>query len=143
MAGYEIELRTVPGDGSERAAPYNLRIEQRRLGPVELRLGTLSGGHALHFALAMCVLNNLGREAKERGIRLENAVVVADGGFNEEGTRSTGIEFRIELQGDATAEQLQQLAKLAADDSTIVESLRHPTTVTFGGARVTSTIAQH
>ena len=142
MASYEVQLRTVPRDGSERAAPFELRIDHRRLGPVQLGLGTLSGGHALHFALAICILNNLGREAKERSVRLDAAAVIADGGFDDAGTHSTGIDFRIELEGDATAEQLQQLATLAADNSTIVESLRHPTTVTFTGARVVSTVAK-
>ncbi|MEA2633142.1 MAG: putative redox protein [Chloroflexota bacterium] len=129
MASYPANVHLVPGDGTERARPFDLRVESR-IGPVELRLGQLSGGEALHFALAMCVFNNISRESRERGIKLHDLSVTADGDFDADEV-STGISFSIAIRGDATEATLRDLAQFAADDSTIAKTLRRPTSVTL------------
>lgn len=129
MATYPATVHLVTSDGTERARPFDLRVESR-IGAVELRLGQLSGGEALHFALAMCVFNNIARESRERGIQLRALSVTADGDFDSD-ERSTGISFTISITGAATEAVLRDLAQFGADDSTIAKTLRHPTSVTL------------
>jgi uncharacterized OsmC-like protein len=129
MATYPATVHLVTSDGTERARPFDLRVESR-IGAVELRLGQLSGGEALHFALAMCVFNNVSRESRERGIQLHDLSVTADGDFDSDEV-STGITFSIVISGEATEAALRDLAQFGADDSTIAKTLRHPTSVTL------------
>jgi uncharacterized OsmC-like protein len=138
MAMYPATVHLVPGNGSEQRRPYDLRVETR-IGAVELRLGQLSGGEALHFALAMCVFNNVARESRARGIKLSELSVSADGDFDSD-ELSTGISFVISIAGDAREDVLRDLAQFGADDSTIAKTLRHPTSVTLAAidARVSS-----
>ena len=127
MASYPATVHLVASDGTERARPFDLRVESR-IGAVELRLGQLSGGEALHFALAMCVFNNISRESRERGVKLHDLSVTADGDFDADEV-STGISFSIAIRGDATEATLGDLAQFGADDSTIAKTLRRPTSV--------------
>ncbi|HEY8868994.1 MAG TPA: OsmC family protein [Candidatus Limnocylindrales bacterium] len=129
MGSYPATVHLVSGDGTERPEPYDLRVADR-IGAIELRLGQLSGGEALHFALAMCVFNNIARESRNRGIRLRELSVTADGDFDSD-ELSTGIAFSISIAGAATEEVLRDLAQFGADDSTIAKTLRHPTSVTL------------
>ncbi|MDQ6683335.1 MAG: OsmC family protein [Chloroflexota bacterium] len=122
-------MRLVSEDGSERPRPFDLRVATR-IGAVELRLGQLSGGEALHFALAMCVFNNIARESRDRGIQLRELSVTADGDFDAS-ELSTGISFSISIAGTATEDVLHDLAQFGAHDSTIAKTLRHPTSVTL------------
>ena len=91
MGSYPATVHLVAGDGTERPRPYDLRVATR-IGAVEVRLGQLSGGEALHFALAMCVFNNIARESRNRRIPLGELSVSADGGFDSDGL-STGIDI--------------------------------------------------
>ena len=129
MGSYPATVHLVSGDGTERPEPYDLRVADR-IGAIELRLGQLSGGEALHFALAMCVFNNIARESRNRGIRLRELSVTADGDFDSD-ELATGIAFSISIAGAATEEVLRDLAQFGADDSTIAKTLRHPTSVTL------------
>ena len=69
MGSYSSTVHLVPEDGTEHARPFDIRVASR-LGAVELRLGDLSGGVALHFALAVCVFNNIVREGRSRGVQI-------------------------------------------------------------------------
>jgi uncharacterized OsmC-like protein len=129
MGSYPATVQLVPGNGTERVRPFDLRVATR-IGAVELRLGELSGGEALHFALAMCVFNNIARESRNRGIQLRELSIIADGDFDSD-ELSTGITFSISIAGAATEEVLRDLARFGADDSTIGKTLRHPTPVTL------------
>lgn len=129
MGSYAATVHLVPADGTEQQRPFDLRIASR-IGAVELRLGQLSGGEALHFALAMCVFNNVSRESRDRGIQLHELSVTADGDFDAD-ELSTGISFAISIAGDAPADVLRDLAQFGADDSTIAKTLRHPTSVSL------------
>ena len=129
MGSYPATVHLVPADGTERPRPYDLRVAGR-IGAVELRLGQLSGGEAVHFALAMCVFNNIARESRNRGIELRELSVTADGDFDAN-ELSTGISFSISIAGVASEDVLRDVAQFGADDSTIAKMLRHPTSVTL------------
>jgi uncharacterized OsmC-like protein len=59
--------------------------------------------------VAGCVYNDLFREAAARGITLTHVSVSADGGFAGEPCASTGIEYRIHVEGDASKAELEDL----------------------------------
>lgn len=137
MAAYPATVHLVPADGTERERPFHLRINSRS-GAVELKLGDLSGGEALHFALAMCVFNNISREARERGIALRELSVTADGDFDVD-ELSTGISFSVHVSGEAAEAVLLELARFGAEDSTIAKTLRHATSVALVAIDATET----
>jgi uncharacterized OsmC-like protein len=137
MAAYPASVQLVPADGTERERPFDLRINGRS-GAVELKLGDLSGGEALHFALAMCVFNNISREAREQGIALRELSVTADGDFDAD-ELSTGISFSIHVSGEAAEAVLLELARFGAEDSTIAKTLRHATSVALVAIEATET----
>ena len=136
MGSYPATVHLVPADGTERPRPYDLRVASR-IGAVELRLGQLSGGEAVHFALAMCVFNNIARESRNKGIELRELSVTADGDFDAD-ELSTGISFSISIAGVASEDVLRDVAQFGADDSTIAKMLRHPTSVTLRRIDVTA-----
>ena len=105
-----VRIRLLqPEEPTPQLEPPNFVYNHPRGGRFEYRINGLSGGHLLHLAVAGCVFNGIVRVARERGIVLTQAVVAADGGFNEEGTRSTGISYRIEVQGEASEQDLADL----------------------------------
>jgi uncharacterized OsmC-like protein len=140
MGSFPATVHLVPPDGTERPRPFDLRVSTR-LGAVELQLGQLSGGEAIHFALAMCVFNNISRESRDRGIHLRDLSVTADGDFDDE-ELSTGISFSISIAGDAPEAELRSLAQFGADDSTIAKTLRHPTSVALTAIDARATTEQ-
>lgn len=99
---------------------------------------SLSGGHLLHLAMSGCVFGNLAHFARERGMVLTQAVVVADGANNDEGTRSTGIMYRIEVQGEASKRELADLVESVQRDSSVPQILGRGASVTAGPAIVSS-----
>ncbi|HEX9098805.1 MAG TPA: OsmC family protein [Candidatus Dormibacteraeota bacterium] len=127
---YQAEIRTVSNaTAAESAEPNSLIVRHHRSGRAELKVDELSGGHLLHMALAGCVFNNIHRIAQDRGIRVHDASVAVDGGFNEEGNASTGISCRVMVAGEAAKEQLAAVAREAFDNSSIAAILRQTTTV--------------
>jgi hypothetical protein len=66
--------------------------------------GPLSNGaQALHFAVALCVLNDTYREAAALGVEISGVRVSADGGFDAE-WRSTGITYWVDVDSAAPAD---------------------------------------
>ena len=130
---YSVQIRLLRADEpTPPLEPPNFIYEHPLGGRREYRINGLSGGHLLHLAVAGCVFGNLMHLARERGIVLTHAVVVADGGFNSEGTRSTGITYRIEVEGDASERELADLVDFVQRDSSVPQILTHGAPVTAG-----------
>lgn len=127
----EAEVRTGASHTSP-ADPASITITHRRAGIAEIRLGQFSGSGLLDLALAGCVFNNVVRAAAEKGIRIEQARVSVAGDFNDEGS-SAGVECRVEVSGDATPDQLHELARGAFDESTVAAVLRRAGKIDFYG----------
>lgn len=88
-----------------------------------------TGAQVLHLSVALCVLNDTYREAQRLGIELLGVSVDVDGGFDDE-WRSTGIEYSVELDTDASAEELARLRTVVDGVAEIPRALRAGTTVT-------------
>ena len=87
-----------------------------------------NGAQVLHLAVALCVLNDLYREADVRGIPLRGVAVTADGGFDE-GWASTGVHYQVELDAPAADEVLRDLVLTVDEVAEIPRALRAGTEV--------------
>ncbi len=77
-----------------------------------------TGGHLLHVAVGVCVLNDTVREARATGLAVHGVAVTARGGFDK-AWRSTGITYDVavdttEEPGKVAAllEQVDQVAEI-------------------------------
>ena len=83
-----------------------------------------TGAHLLHLAAAGCVLNDLYREAAQRGIALDGVRVTAGGAFDTGSWTSTGITYDVELASSAPQEQLDELLAVVDEVAEIPRALR-------------------
>jgi hypothetical protein len=67
-----------------------------------------NGAQALHLSVALCVLNDVFREAGASGVEVHGVVVEADGGFDDAWS-STGIHYRIEVDSPSDEATLVRL----------------------------------
>lgn len=68
-----------------------------------------TGAHLLHLAAAGCVLNDVYREAAELGLAVQGVRVDASGDFDVKSWRSTGVEYTVQVDTAATADELANL----------------------------------
>ena len=85
--------------------------------------GAFTGAHLLHLSIAGCVLNDLYREAVKLDITLHGVRVTAQGGFDQQWA-STGIDYSVEIDSTASAEQLADLLALVDDVAEIPKAMR-------------------
>ena len=137
---YGVQIRLLrDGEPALELEPPNFVYEHPRGGRFEYRIDGLSGGHLLHLAVAGCLFNGIIRVARQRGIPLSHALVRADGDFNEEGTRSTGISYWMEVEGDASHDELSDLASFVQQDSSVSQIVSHGAQVAAADVVVTAT----
>ncbi|AWB94100.1 OsmC family protein [Aeromicrobium chenweiae] len=87
-----------------------------------------NGAQVLHLSVALCVLNDTYREAHRLGIEIRGVAVEADGGFDDE-WRSTGIEYSVAVDTEATAEDLARLNAVVDEAAEVPKAIRAGTTV--------------
>ena len=79
--------------------------------------------------MALCVLNDIYREAARLGVEVAGVVVEADGGFDDD-WRSTGIVYAIELESPASGEEQAHLLRVVDDVAEIPRAIRAGASVT-------------
>jgi hypothetical protein len=87
-----------------------------------------NGAQMLHLAVAVCVLNDTFREARELGISVSGAVVTADGAFDDQ-WHSTGIVYTLTVDSPAPAADVERLVARVDDVAEIPRTLRAGTAV--------------
>jgi uncharacterized OsmC-like protein len=106
---FDVETLNVDGRVTTlgTAGTHTLIIDR----PVEAGGGGLgfNGGELLHLAVAGCISNDLFREARAGGIHLRRVHVTARGDFVGAPAVSSGIEYEVEVEGDADCERLEAL----------------------------------
>lgn len=133
-----FDVQTVNVDGRVTtlgsAGAHTLVIDR----PLEAGGGGLgfNGGELLHLAVAGCISNDLFREARTAGITLHRVRVSARGEFAGNPAVSSGIEYEVEIEGDADRERLEALVAHVDAIAEIPNSLRRGTRVRMVGARV-------
>jgi len=83
-----------------------------------------TGAHLFHLAAAGCVLNDVYREAQELGIDVSGVRVGADGNFDVDTWRSTGIAYWVEVDGPKSADELNALLAQVDSVAEIPKSIR-------------------
>jgi uncharacterized OsmC-like protein len=94
---------------------------------------TFTGAHLLHLAAAGCVLNDVYREAERLGVPVRGVRVRASGGYDSESWQSTGIEYAVEIDSPAAAEQLAAVLDTVDSIAEIPRAIRAGTSVTRVG----------
>lgn len=138
---FEIEFRNVAGEATAigNAGPYTLVVD-RPAGDGGSGLG-FNGGQLLYLAVGGCVSNDLFREAASRGIRLTNVRVIVRGDFSGAPAVSDPVAYEVELGGDASREELEELVAHVDAIAEIPNSLRRGTAVSLARVDVTSASA--
>lgn len=134
--GFEIELRNVDGSTTAlgTAGPHSVVVDR----PSAAGGGGhgFNGGQLLHLAVAGCISNDLFREASLRGLELSRVVIKVDGDYDGEPAVSTGITYSVEVEGNATDDDLQALVDHVDAIAEIPNSLRNSTAVTLSTCSV-------
>lgn len=91
-----------------------------------------TGAHLLHLAAAGCVLNDLYREARALGVRLDGVLVTAAGAFDTADWHSTGITYVVELDSPEPPERQNALRQAVDAVAEIPRALRAGLPVTPG-----------
>jgi organic hydroperoxide reductase OsmC/OhrA len=141
MGSYNAVVETADDGTLADAAPLVVELRNARTGRREqLSLDEFTGGHLLHLAVAGCVYNDLMREARARGITLSQVKVSADGGFAGNPCASTGIEYRIRVEGDASEAELEQLVAYVEEIAEVPSAIRLGAQVRLAESEVVSTL---
>ena len=88
-----------------------------------------NGAQVLHLSVALCVLNDIYREAARLGVEVAGVVVEADGGFDDL-WRSTGIVYAVELESAASEREQAHLLRVVDDVAEIPRAIRAGAAVT-------------
>lgn len=137
MGDYAVKVEMIgPDSGAAVVNELPAVAINDRGEPKMLTLGMLTGAHVLHLAVAVCVYNDLLREARPRGIRIERLAVTATGDFAGEPLRSTGMTYTVDVAGDAPEAALRALVAHVERIAEVPDMLRHGMTVSLAEARV-------
>ena len=133
---FEVEVRNVAGEPAAigNAGPYTVVMDRPAEGGGR-GIG-FNGGQLLYLAVAGCVSNDLFREAAIDGVDLQRVRVSVNGDFTGDPPVSTEIEYEVELSGNASEQELRDLADKVDRIAEIPNSLREGTRVTLREARV-------
>ena len=127
--GYEVEVISVDGRTTAlgSAGSFTLVVDRAK----EAGGGGLgfSGGQLLNLAVAGCVSNDLFREAAKAGITLRRVRVTASSEYSGTPAVSSPIEYSIEVEGEATDDQLRALIEDVDRIAEIPNSIRRGTEV--------------
>src|SRR5688572_2961925 len=82
-----------------------------------------TGAHVLHLAVALCVLNDTYREARQLDIPVDGVRVVADGGFTD-AWASTGITYAVQVDSGAPGSAVDRLLAVVDEVAEIPRAVR-------------------
>ncbi|QHT66584.1 OsmC family protein [Rhodocytophaga rosea] len=92
---------------------------------------SVNGGEFLCLALATCFCNDLYREAKKRNITITKVSVEASAEFSTEGEAGYNIQYKANVEGDASKEQISELIRHTDKVAEIQNTLRAGVKVTL------------
>jgi hypothetical protein len=82
-----------------------------------------NGAQLLHLAVALCVLNDVYREARDQDVVVAGVVVEADGGFDASWA-STGITYRVDVDSPTGTAAVHRLLAWVDEVAEIPQALR-------------------
>lgn len=135
---FQVEFRNIVGEAAAigSAGPYTLVIDR----PAEAggRGVGFNGGQLLYLAIGACVSNDLFRDASTRGIHLTTVRVTVRGEFSGDPAISEDVSYEVEVSGDASHGQLQELVSHVDAIAEIPNSIRRGTAVKLTGVHIVS-----
>lgn len=136
MTQFRVELHNIDGVPTAlgTAGPYSLVVDRSVEGGGGGK--GFNGGQLLHLAVAGCISNDLFREARTRKLTLKKVVITVDGDFSGSPAVSAGIDYTVEVEGDATDAELADLVKYVDEIAEIPNSLRRGTPVKITSSKV-------
>src|SRR5438067_13354438 len=124
MTGYEVETISIDGRTTAlgSAGQFTLVVDR----PAQAGGGGqgFSGGQLLNLAVAGCISNDLFREAAREGIQLSRVRVTVQSDYQGEPMVSTPIEYQVEVDADASEEDIRRLVAHVDEIAEIPNSLR-------------------
>jgi putative redox protein len=126
---YRVDVRSVDGGPTALGSGGSLTVVIDRPLSVGGRGLGFNGGQLLNLAVAACISNDLYREAGARGLKLTRVRVEVDSDYVGGPATSTPIDYRVEVDGDATQQQLADLVDHVDSIAEIPNSLRQGTPV--------------
>jgi putative redox protein len=136
---FQVEFRNVAGEAAAigSAGPYTLVVDRPADGGGR-GLG-FNGGQLLYLAIGGCISNDLFREAAIRDIHLVTVRVVVHGDFSGDPAVSEPVSYDVELVGDASEAELEQLVAHVDAIAEIPNSVRRGTEVRLADVSIVST----
>ena len=127
----KISARVENSKGSHKVS---LRSDEREhslmIPPKQDGFGSsANGGELLFLALATCYCNNIYREARKRGIDIQEVVVEATGEFGNEGEPARKISYRASVAAKARRGQILDLMRHTDSVAEIQITLRQSSPV--------------
>jgi putative redox protein len=126
---FEVEFRNAHGQAASigSAGPYTLVVDRPADGGGQ-GLG-FNEGQLLYLAIGGCVSNDLFREATARGIHLTHVRVRVVGEFEGDPAISGDVSYDVEVAGEGSREQLEELVSHVDTIAEIPNSVRRGTPV--------------
>jgi uncharacterized OsmC-like protein len=125
------ESHVVVSAGSLRSTDESAVAFPHRWTPGGVSVEAIfTGAHLLHLAAAGCVLNDVYREASRLGVVVRGVRVSADGGFDPDTWRSTGITYDVEVDTESVATEVEALLEVVDAVAEIPQTIRAGATVT-------------
>jgi len=116
--------------GSLRADPSTGWLVPHRWSDGGVVIQTVpNGAGVLHVAVALCVLNDVFREAIELGLEVAGVQVSARGEFDEETWQSSGVTYAVEVDSPAGVDEVAALVAQVDRVAEIPRALRAGMTV--------------
>jgi organic hydroperoxide reductase OsmC/OhrA len=97
---------------------------------------SVNGGELLFLALATCYCNDIYREAKQRGLRVESVEVEVTGEFGGRGEPAKNISYRASIKANGTREEVLALMRHTDSVAEIQNTLRRATPVALTACQV-------
>ena len=135
---FEVELCNTHGHAASigSAGPHTLVVD-RPADAGGQGLG-FNGGELLYLAIGGCVSNDLFREASARGIRLTDVRIRVVGDFDGDPPVSQDVSYDVEVAGEASRDELEELVSHVDAIAEIPNSLRLGTPVKLRHVEITS-----
>jgi uncharacterized OsmC-like protein len=92
---------------------------------------SISGGEILFLAIATCYCNDLYREGRKLGIRVDEVEVHVDGDFMAAGEPALNVQCKIMVTAQASEEEIQKLVAHTDAIAEIPMSLRNGTPISL------------
>ena len=122
----KISARIANKKGEHRVSLKTCEREHSlMISPKEDDFGSsVNGGELLFLALATCYCNDLYREAKRRGIDVQNVEVEVSGEFGSEGEAARNISYRASVDAKAPEDEILNLMRHTDAVAEIQNTLR-------------------